>query len=97
MEQIFHVQLLAKKESTYSLYVFKNLIDNSLIMCTKLPNWNLPFIEIGDKGFIKISTVIAGQSYFNVNDESWQTYKYSNIYLTNYIKEPDNLDLNIIL
>jgi hypothetical protein len=97
MDIVTRVKLLAKKDALYSLYVFKNLEDNSIFMCTKLPNWILPFIEIGDIGFVKTNQVKAGELYYDPSDDSYKPYKYSNIYMTNYIIETDISNSNIML
>lgn len=96
-EQILKVILIAKREDVYSLYVFRDLCNNELMMCTKLPNWIIPYIEIGDVGYAKIQKVIAGEKYFDVSNEIEATYKYSNIYLLNYVKESDVINSNIII
>lgn len=94
MEKIIHVKLLASKMDVYSLYVFKNLDTNDFIMCTKLPNWELPTIQIGEKGFLKHKSVIAGEKYFNPTTETEEVYKYTNIYLIAFIKETDIITNN---
>lgn len=97
MEKIYRVLLLAKKEEKYSLFVFKDLETQEFIMCTRLPNWNLPYIEIGEIGFLKISKAVAGENYYDPNDQSFKPYRYTNNYMTNYIKETDITNSNIIL
>lgn len=97
MEKILRVTLIAKRDDTYSLYVFRDLTNNELIMCTKLPNWSIPYIEINEVGYAKIQIVTAGEKYLDASLEVESTYKYSNIYLLNYVRESDILNTNIIL
>ena len=94
---IINAKLLAIKHGTYTVYVFKNLDDGSYVMCTKLPNWQSPEMEIGDEGFLKYEKVVAGQSYFNPATTSYQTYNYSNIYFENFINKSEITNSNIIL
>ena len=87
MEQIIFAELIAIKDSQYTIYVFKNLETNSYLMCTKLPNWQTPDINVGDKGFVLIEQVKAGQEYFNIQTQENSKYQYTNIYFKNFIKE----------
>ena len=49
-KMVIKAKLLALKEDqNYITYVFQNLCDNSYIMCTRLPNWESPVININDK------------------------------------------------
>ena len=94
---VVNVKLIAVKHGRYTIYVFKNLQNNSFIMCTKLPNWQTPNVEIGDEGFLKYVEVVAGQEYFDPVTNSNKKYNYSNIYFENFIKESDVVNSNIIL
>ena len=94
MEEIAKVKLLAVKAGIYSLYVFRNLESNIFIMCTKLPNWDLPPIQIGEEGFLRYKTVQAGEKYYNPTTEEMEIYKYTNIYLITFVKETDTITHN---
>ena len=96
-EFIKFVKLVAVKEGLYSMYVFKDLDTSKYIMCTKLPNWNMPNIAIGEEGFIKYQEVMAGQEYYNPSSEQTEKYKYSNLYLISYINKSEISGSNIIL
>lgn len=96
-EQVSRVELLAIRKDTYSMYVFKNLLDNSYIMCTMLPNWNIPNMTVGEIGFLKHQEVIAGQEYYHPGTGKKQVYNYSNIYIINFMKEQDTNNSNINL
>lgn len=89
MEEIAHVTLLASKTDVYSMFVFQKVKTGDLIMCTKLPNWSFPNLIVGDKGYIKYKKVKAGEKYFNPATETFEVYKYTNIYLTNFVRETD--------
>lgn len=94
---IISAKLLAIKEGTYTVYVFRNLDSNNYLMCTKLPNWQTPEIQIGDEGFLKYSEVKAGEKYFNPALQAEHVYNYSNIYFENFIQKTDIINQNIIL
>ena len=89
MEIISYVELLAKKIGHYSLYAFKNLENNTFIMCTVLPRWDMPDMQIGEKGFLKYQIVKAGEPYYNPNTDTFIKYKYTNQYFMSFIKEGD--------
>lgn len=92
MEEIAHVKLLASKMGIYSLFVFQKIDSKDLIMCTMLPNWNISALQVGEIGFIKYKDIKAGEKYFDPSTETFQTYKYSNTYLTNFVKETDMIN-----
>lgn len=89
---VSEVQLLAKKEGTYTVYVFRNLETNELIMCTKLPNWNIQEVNINDIGFLDYRQVKAGEEYYNIDTEKFTPYLYSNVYLNNFILKNEILN-----
>lgn len=94
---IINAKLLAVKHGAYTIYVFKNIDDGSYVMCTKLPNWQSPVMEIGDEGFLKYEKVVAGQQFFNPATNSFQVYNYSNIYFENFVGKSEITNSNIIL
>ena len=79
------------------MYVFKNLENNEYLMCTRLPNWKVPNIELGEEGFLNFEKAIAGQQYFNPITQETSTYQYSNIYFLNFVKKTDTNNNNIII
>jgi len=83
------VELLAIRDGNYTIYVFKDLDKKEYIMCTKLPNWNTPNLNIGDIGFVKYQIVKAGDEYYDPIREITTIYKYSNIYFINFINKSD--------
>jgi hypothetical protein len=85
VEFIKEVELLAIKESAYTIYVFKELKTDNYIMCTKLPNWQTSTLYVGDKGFLQYQIVKAGDKYYDINENIEITYKYSNVYFINFV------------
>lgn len=86
-ETIFCEMLAYREEPDgYTHYVFKNLTDLTYCMVTKLPNWNFPFIEIGDVGYMKYMEAVAGQDTWwdSVNERS-VPYKTDGAYMLNWI------------
>lgn len=93
---VIFAKLVAAKHGHYTVYVFKNLEDSTYIMCTKLPNWNAPEINVGDEGYLKYEEVMAGQEYFNSLMQSQEKYNYSNVYFHSFIlsgKESKNQEI----
>ena len=74
----------------YQTYVFENLdyTDDSLkyIMCVKLPNWNIHIPEFGTVGFVQVLYVLAGITQW-YNGKEMVPYRYTNVYMTNFIPE----------
>ena len=79
-------KLVAKKEGIYTIYVFE-LDTGKYIMCTRLPNWDVPEIIIGVSGFFTYIEAIAGETYFNPKLNQLIKYNYTNIYFINFIED----------
>lgn len=94
---IAFTKLLAVREGTYSTYVFQNLDDNTYIMCTRLPNWQVPEIQLGDIGFLEYQFVKSGEEYFDIATQATKYYLYSNVYFINFIQKTDILQNNEII
>lgn len=84
VELIKEVELLAIRNGEYCIYVFKVLDSKEYVMCTRLPNWKVPDINIGDKGFLKYQTVKAGDEYVTPEGATI-VYKYTNTYFINFV------------
>ena len=82
------VKLLAIRSGTYTIYVFKVLDTNEYVMCTRVPNWQVPQINVGDIGFLRYQIVKAGETYITPDGEEI-SYKYSNIYFINFVNRSD--------
>ena len=78
-------------------YVFQTLDTKEYIMCTRLPNWKVPEIDIGDEGFLQYQVVSAGEEYFSVAEQKNVKYNYSNIYFNNFILKTENINNNKII
>lgn len=84
--EVREVELLAIREGTYTIYVFKDLNTSEFLMCTRLPRWQTPDITIGEKGFLNYKDVKAGETYFNTETETNEYYNYTNRYYMNFVK-----------
>lgn len=90
-----YAKVVAKQAGQYTEYVVEDLNrdytdDLKYVTVVKLPNWDLPDIEIGDVGYIKFQYVEGGISkYFKKETENWEIYKYTNNYLINFYKEQE--------
>lgn len=97
MLKTLHAELIAKQEGQYTLYVFSDLeqpidsIDKYITVC-KLPNWNGPFPEIGDKGYIQIDIVNAGEPYYRRDTGETVNYNYTANYFLTFIKEQEKIN-----
>lgn len=81
-----HATLVAKKSGIYEIYVFQQ--DNQeFIMCTKLPNWGVYNINIGDSGFLTYEYANAGEEYFDRDTNEKRIYRFTNIYFKDFIKD----------
>lgn len=89
MIKISEVKLIALKEDIYSIYVFQDLNTKEFIMCTRLPNWQIPEIFIGNEGFLKYQYVKAGEEYYDPQEQKYRKYLYTNVYLINFILKTD--------
>jgi len=92
-ELIKEVELVAVRRGTYSIYVFRVLCENTFVMCTVLPNWQLPIINVGDKGFLQYQMVKAGDEYVTP-DGNRVLYKYTNTYLINFVNKIKSVTKN---
>lgn len=95
MDITIKAKFICKKEGFYSNYVFQDVDNFEYIMCTVLPNWEIPIIKQDDIGFLSFEKAVKGEIYLDKNLESKQ-YKYSKFYFKDFIKEVPNLE-NIVL
>jgi hypothetical protein len=85
---IKEVELLAVRDGVYTVYVFKVLNEENYVMCTRLPNWQVPEISIGDQGFLQYQIVNAGDKYVTPDGEK-DIFRYSNCYFINFVNKSD--------
>lgn len=97
VDLIEEVELVAVRQSQYTMYVFKKLNSDGYIMCTRLPSWNTPNISIGEKGFLNYQIVKAGEFYYNPTTDKTEKYRYSNIYFMNFINKSEVKENSIII
>ena len=88
VDLIKEVELLAIRQGTYTMYVFKSIETEEYIMCTRLPNWQVPEINVGDRGFLNYQKVNAGDEYVTPGGERI-VYRYSNVYFINFVNKSD--------
>lgn len=78
--------LVAKRESDYTVYVFKNQANNEYISCTKCPNWTTKEINVGQEGFLTYKFVKAGKdSWYSKTDGLLVAYQYTANYFLDFI------------
>ena len=83
-EYIKKVKLIAVRDGNYTVYVFQDVETFEYIMCTRLPNWKIPDIELGVEGFLQYQIVNAGDeyivenTYFDASDKSFNTITLEN-------------------
>ena len=58
IQYTIRVELLASKEDAggYIVYAFKDLSNGTYKMCTRCPNWEGPFLRVGDIGYMQGKT-----------------------------------------
>ena len=75
-------------DAQYTIYVFKNLDTNEYYMCTRLPNWETPPIQIGEKGFVHYKIVIAGKdTWYDKINNVHIPYNYDGYHFVNFVRE----------
>lgn len=97
MTSIEEVELLAIRQDVYTMYVFKILNTGKYIMCTRLPNWNTPEINVGDIGFLEFEIVKAGDKYIDSSTLEEKTYSYSNVYFINFVSKSEVVSKNYVI
>lgn len=94
MRVTVHCKLVTQQDDFYTTYIFQNLDEsnNSLlryISAVKPPNWNGTSPEIGDSGFVELEYVDAGDEYYQRNTGNKETYRYTQCYFLNFIKDKE--------
>ncbi len=90
IQYTIRVELLASKEDAggYIVYAFKDLSNGTYKMCTRCPNWEGPFLRVGDIGYLKCKEVYAGEdTWYNPITDSFEKYKYTDIYFEDFVYE----------
>lgn len=94
-EYIKKVKLIAIRDGHYTVYVFQEVDTSEYIMCTRLPNWQVPDVELGTIGFLQYQIVNAGDEYITPMGEKIY-YKYANSYFINFVNNLDVIKNNEI-
>ena len=89
VEYTAEAKLVAKRSGVYTNYVFKDLESNKYVFCTRLPNWQIPEIDIDDIGYLHYMDVRSGDEYVVPNTGECISYRYNNTYLINFVKKSD--------
>lgn len=98
-----HARLLSYTEDIggYTVYVFENLDTKEwytqYIMCTRFPNWNDIWPQIGDTGYLEIMYISAGDKYYDRNSDIYEKYRFSNIQYSRFVKEKPKVSTKIKL
>ena len=84
----------------YTNYVFKRLdhndFDDEFILCTRFPNWNQSFFEIGDIGFVTVRYVREGIDQW-YDGRKLNYYKSTNIIFLKFIPLKPKVELTEII
>lgn len=97
VRHVIHAKLITFREGTYTQYVFQNVDTKEYILCTRLPNWLVPELNLGDTGFLEYHEVNAGEEYFDPQQQKLVFYNYSNVYFINFVLKTDILQNNEII
>ena len=101
--KIIHGKLIGLKNNLggYISYIFLNLDSNTVldkyIMCTRFPNWESPFIKLGDTGYVKYREVFGGvDEWYDKEKEIFIKYNYTDIHFLDFVydkEKPDEITL----
>lgn len=86
----------------YIVYVFKNMDSESwesaYLTVVRFPNWSTYLPKVGDTGFLKYKTVIAGDDmWWDKNNNKKVAYNYDNIIFLDFIKEQKEEENTVLL
>jgi hypothetical protein len=88
--ETLRVRLVAAQENVggYIQYVFEDLKTGAYKACTRCPNWDSPFLVVGDIGFLKYREVVAGKDTWYDSENNIQVpYKNTDFYFETFIYE----------
>lgn len=85
-EHIVEVKVVAKRSGHYTNLVFQVLKNSDeFIICTVLPNWGIPEINVGDIGFLQYNIIRPGDEYLDIETGEIKLYRYRQNYVNNFI------------
>lgn len=95
--EVIHAKLITYREDFggYIVYVFEDLKTGKPEMVTRLPNWQTPFLKIGDIGYLKYKEVIEGEdTWYNRDTRKKIPYGHTQVYFEDFVYEkPAESDL----
>lgn len=84
----------------YITYVFKRLDELAkeaqYVMCVRYPNWNHRRINLGEKGFLSVLEVKAGEDKW-FNGKEMIPYNYNAIQFLKFITMPETLSQEYVM
>lgn len=76
----------SRMDGAYEHYVFINSHTNEYIMCTRMPNWQVDKVDIGEEGFLEYQDVIGGQDrYYDSVKDGYRLYQIDATYFLNFV------------
>lgn len=96
---IIHAALINAYPGTngYIFYLFKNIDNNKLVLCTRYPNWEWPHPEFYKEGYLEYKEIKAGEStYYNYRLDANMKYKSDHTAFLKFIpKDETNYDYTL--
>jgi len=60
-----------------------------------LPRWEGYFPVVGDKGFLTVDEIVAGDEYVDRSTGEIKEYLYSGIYFEKFIKQTEDIEIYV--
>lgn len=84
----------------YITYIFQNLDfkddDDRYVMCTRYPNWQVRDLKLGDKGFLTVLEIVAGEDKW-FNGTKMIPYTCSTVQFLKFVDLPIQTDGKFII
>lgn len=95
-------RVLEVRNGDYTVYAFINLdakkMSKKYLMCTRLPNWNVPDIKVGQEGILAYKPVIAGiDRWYNAEELTFHPYRHSANYFIDFVPITHIIDDNRVV
>lgn len=86
----------------YLTYVFENkeeeCYEKKYIRCTRFPNWNTVYPNVGETGYVSIKDIVAGVDQW-WNAGRWEYYRYNMTQFIDFVPKPtvsqDNVKITL--
>lgn len=91
---VIHAELLIAQDdfNGFINYIFRNLESDNwfdkYIYCTRYPNWDWKYPEVGDKGYVVITPMHGGKTYFNVKSQAEEKIQQDHNRFEKFLEEP---------